>query len=333
MYRGDILETKLHSLDSIGKALEHELDFNFSVSENKINTLEDFNSMLKEPFYNSKRKIFYRGERINSPERRLIPTLLRKNDNIFRQGESIVNIDYDFLLNYYREKGAYLDFYRYVFGKASKYRMFEICSFSQHYLDESPFIDFTKSLFVALSFALKDRSVFDDDIVIYSVEIDDDENYTDDIVTAECWLHDYKVTVFNSPEKIMKQALGTIKPFKSKEFLEAANERAKSTSPTAKFIDIPTNDLIKFQRGVFLLLTDFTMFYNSYLTKSIRDNFKIVKYVINRDICLDLLDVISNEAPWYQYDSIYDINKAITKVSQTDNHYSILKKRLKDKKY
>lgn len=100
MYRGDILETKLHSLDSIGKALEHELDFNFSVSENKINTLEEFDSMLKEPFYNSKRKIFYRGERINSPERRLIPTLLRKNDNIFRQGESIVNIDYDFLLNY-----------------------------------------------------------------------------------------------------------------------------------------------------------------------------------------------------------------------------------------
>ena len=131
----------------------------------------------------------------------------------------------------------------------------------------------------------------------------------------------------------MKQALGSIKPFKSKEFLEAANERAKSTSPIAKFIDIPTNDLIKFQQGVFLLLTDFTMFYNSYLTKSIRDNFKIVKYVINRDICPDLLDVISNEAPWYQYDSIYDINKAITKVSQTDNHYSILKERLKDKKY
>ena len=48
MYRGDILETKLHSLDSIGKALEHELDFNFSVSENKINTLEDFNSMLND---------------------------------------------------------------------------------------------------------------------------------------------------------------------------------------------------------------------------------------------------------------------------------------------
>ena len=131
----------------------------------------------------------------------------------------------------------------------------------------------------------------------------------------------------------MKQALGSIKPFKSKEFLEAANERAKSTSPIAKFIDIPTNDLIKFQQGVFLLLTDFTMFYNSYLTKSIRDNFKIVKYVINRDICPDLLDVISNEAPWYQYDSIYDINNAITKVSQTDNHYSILKERLKDKKY
>lgn len=321
---------KLPSLNTIEKVLEHELDFDFRINEKRIDTVEEFNSLLKEPFYSSG-KIFYRGERINNPKRTLTPTLLRHKEEIFKNGEVLVNIDYDYLLNFYRSKGAYLDFYRYIFGTASKYRMFEICSFSQHYLDMSPFIDFTKSLFVALSFALKQREKYDDDIVIYTVEIDDEEHYTNDIVTAECWLHDYKVTVFNSPENVVKSRKGVIGMPSVAESIEAMETRSKGTSPTAKFIDIPTNDLIKFQQGVFMLLTDYSLFYDSYLTKSIRENFHIVKYVINKDICRDLLDVISNEAPWYQYDCLLDIKKAVSKITETDRHYRILKDRLNDK--
>lgn len=321
---------KLPSLNTIEKVLEHELDFDFRINEKRIDTVEEFNSFLKEPFYSSG-KIFYRGERINNPKRTLTPTLLRHKEEIFKNGEVLVNIDYDYLLNFYRSKGAYLDFYRYIFGTASKYRMFEICSFSQHYLDMSPFIDFTKSLFVALSFALKQREKYDDDIVIYTVEIDDEEHYTNDIVTAECWLHDYKVTVFNSPENVVKSRKGVIGMPSVAESIEAMETRSKGTSPTAKFIDIPTNDLIKFQQGVFMLLTDYSLFYDSYLTKSIRENFHIVKYVINKDICRDLLDVISNEAPWYQYDCLLDIKKAVSKITETDRHYRILKDRLNDK--
>lgn len=320
---------KLPSLNNLEKAIEHELDFNFSINENKINTVEDFTACLKEPFYNHKRTIFYRGERINDPKRTLTPTLLRHKEEFFKNGEIAVNIDYDYLLNFYREKGAYLDFYRYIFGTASKYRMFEICSFSQHYLDMSPFIDFTKSLFVALSFALKKKASYEDDIVIYTVEIDDMEHYTDDIVTAECWLHDYKVTVFNSPENVVKNRKGIISRASVLESIETIEARSKFSSPTAKFIDIPTNDLIKFQQGVFMLLTDYSMFYDSYLTKSIRENFHIVKYIISKDICKDLLKVIAEEAPWYQYDCLLDIKKAVSKVTETDNHYRVLKEHLK----
>lgn len=325
------MANKLPSLNTIEKVLEHELDFDFRINEKRIDTVEEFNSLLIEPFYSSSGKIFYRGERINNPKRTLTPTLLRHKEEIFKNGEVLVNIDYDYLLNFYRSKGAYLDFYRYIFGTASKYRMFEICSFSQHYLDMSPFIDFTKSLFVALSFALKQREKYDDDIVIYTVEIDDEEHYTNDIVTAECWLHDYKVTVFNSPENVVKSRKGVIGMPSVAESIEAMETRSKGTSPTAKFIDIPTNDLIKFQQGVFMLLTDYSLFYDSYLTKSIRENFHIVKYVINKDICRDLLDVISNEAPWYQYDCLLDIKKAVSKITETDRHYRILKDRLNDK--
>lgn len=322
------MANKLATLNSIEKALEHELDFNFRINEKKIKSVDEFNKCLKEPFYNNNRNIFYRGERINSPKRTLIPTLLRHSEEIFKNGEVIVNIDYEYLLNFYRSKGAYLDFYRYIFGTASKYRMFEICSFSQHYLDMSPFIDFTKSLFVAMSFALKNRDVFTDDIVIYTVEIDDNEHYTDDIVTAECWLHDYKVTVLNSPENIVKNRKGISSV---KESIEAIEARSKATSPTAKFIDIPTNDLIKFQQGVFMMLTDYTMFYDSYLTKSIRENFRINKYIISKTICPQLLDIIVEEAPWYQYECLLDIKKAVSKVTETDRHYKILKNRLQNR--
>lgn len=322
------MANKLTTLNSLEKVLEHELDFNFRINEKKIITVDEFNTCLKEPFYKNGGNIFYRGERINSSKRTLTPTLLRHSDEIFKNGEVIVNIDYDYLLNFYREKGDYLDFYRYIFGTASKYRMFEICSFSQHYLDMSPFIDFTKSLFVAMSFALKNRDAFTDDIVVYTVEIDDKEHYTDDIVTAECWLHDYKVTMFNSPENIMKGRMGISSV---RESIEAMEARSKATSPTAKFIDIPTNDLIKFQQGVFMLLTDYSMFYDSYLTKSIRENFHITKYIISKDICPKLLDVILAEAPWYQYDCLLDIKKAVSKVIETDNHYRILKERLNGK--
>lgn len=323
------MANKLTTLNSLEKALEHELDFNFRINEKRIATVDEFNRSLKEPFYKNEGNIFYRGERINSPKRTLTPTLLRHSDEIFKNGEVIVNIDYEYLLNFYREKGAYLDFYRYIFGTASKYRMFEICSFSQHYLDMSPFIDFTKSLFVAMSFALKNRDVFTDDIVIYTVEIDDKEHYTDDIVTAECWLHDYKVTMINSPENVVKGRKGGISAFK--ESIEAIEARSKATSPTAKFIDIPTNDLIKFQQGVFMLLTDYSMFYDAYLTKSIRENFHITKYIISKKICPELLDIIAAEAPWYQYECLLDIKKAVSKATETDNHYRVLKDRLNDR--
>lgn len=323
------MANKLTTLNSLEKVLEHELDFNFRINEKRIATVDEFNHSLKEPFYKNEGNIFYRGERINSPKRTLTPTLLRHSDEIFKNGEVIVNIDYEYLLNFYREKGAYLDFYRYIFGTASKYRMFEICSFSQHYLDMSPFIDFTKSLFVAMSFALKNRDVFTDDIVIYTVEIDDKEHYTDDIVTAECWLHDYKVTMINSPENVVKGRKGGILAFK--ESIEAMEARSKATSPTAKFIDIPTNDLIKFQQGVFMLLTDYSMFYDAYLTKSIRENFHITKYIISKKICPELLDIILAEAPWYQYECLLDIKKAVSKATETDNHYRVLKDRLNDR--
>ena len=61
--------------------LEDAFDVNFDVSEIKIDTFDDFGRVLLEP-YNGGEKLYYRGERIKSRTRRLIPTLLRHEDVI-----------------------------------------------------------------------------------------------------------------------------------------------------------------------------------------------------------------------------------------------------------
>ena len=306
------MENKKMTLNEFGKALEDVLDFDFSVSEKRIESLDDFNNELMSPFNTDDKMIFYRGERINDISRPLVPTILRNRKDLFKSGERFINITSDFLIDYYKNNGNCFGFYNSIFGKAAKYRLYEFCAFSQHYYNSSPMIDFSKSLYVAMSFALKGRSVFDDDCVIYTVEINDKESYTTDLVTAECWLNDLKITVYNTLDERMKPRI--ITPENYKEMKESAEARAKAPSPKAKLIDIPTNDLMKFQKGVFLLLTDYSLVYRSYLTKNIRNDFKVTKYIINKEICPELVATVSRDAPWYEYDSLLDIKRGIKKV-------------------
>lgn len=105
------MESIFSSIDAIGKALENQLDFDFSVNEKKISTVEDFVKYIKEPFYSKDKTIFYRGERINDPLRPLIPTLVRNREALFSAGETVKNIDSKFLLDFYKSKGAYIDLF------------------------------------------------------------------------------------------------------------------------------------------------------------------------------------------------------------------------------
>lgn len=306
------MENKRVTINEIEKALYNELDFDFSINEKIVENIYEFEKQLWIPFRNGER-VYYRGERINSPERPLIPTLFRSREKLIKEGEYFVNIDSDKLIELYKSKGSYLDFYNSSFGKASKYNLYDFCAFSQHYFDYSPFIDFTKSLWVSLSFATKGRETIPDDFVIYTLEISDDECCTSNPVTAECWLNDFKVTVFNNPEKIAMPRFG----FASiKALREAIDSKILTSSPQAKLIDIPTNDLMKFQQGVFLMLTDYSLISKSYLTKNIRNDFKVTKYVINRDLASDIVKLIEKEAPWYTYDCLLDIKKGIRKASE-----------------
>lgn len=88
--------------------LEDAFDVNFDVSEIKIDTFDDFGRVLLEP-YNGGEKLYYRGERIKSRTRRLIPTLLRNEDVIAEMnGGSIFNIDSKKLLILLFKKTFYI---------------------------------------------------------------------------------------------------------------------------------------------------------------------------------------------------------------------------------
>lgn len=316
------MEGKLSIFNDLGRKLEDELDFDFSVNEIKIDGMENFYELIKEPFdrdfSNKDRTIFYRGERINDLSRPLMPTLLRDKQKLLRSDEPVADINSEFLLDYYKNMGEFYNIFQRVFGNVTKYRLYELCAFAQHYLDISPFIDFTKSLYVALSFALKGREYFADDIVLYTAEIADTDNYTKDIVTAECWLNTYNVTVYNNPQQIKNIKKSDLAPaviHRVKNFMDG---NVIETSPQARLIDIPTNDFTKYQQGVFLLLTDFSLIHKSYLTKNVRKEFLIKKYIIDRSICPELLKIIKDEAPWYEYECLFDIKAAMNRAAYPD---------------
>ena len=112
--------------------------------------------------------------------------MYRNKQALIKNGEYSAEVNADFLLEYYKSYGSFFDLYNATFGTAGKYQLYDLCAFSQHYLNNSPLIDFTKSLYVALSFGLKEKVSFEDDGVIYAVEINDfSNNYTTSKVVAE----------------------------------------------------------------------------------------------------------------------------------------------------
>ncbi len=303
----------------IRKKLEDTFDYNYSMSEINISTIEEFNENLYLPFINNE-KIYYRGERINSPARPLIPTLLRDTD-CFRPDydDGIVYINSKKLYSFYRSKTNFINVYNTVNGDFDINSMYKMMAFAQHYLNVSPLIDFSKNLFVALSFALKNKTSFDEDPIIYTVYDIGDDDTTSDINEVNEWLNNYHVAILDETllEAFKTKALNIKKP----EALEIAKYKASEMAnavkivnhmyPTAKLIDIPTNDLMKYQQGVFLLLNNFTIVSFKYLTKSVRKSFIVKKYVLNKEICPYLQGFLQEKAPHYKYNCLLSIAKAV----------------------
>lgn len=302
------------------RKIENELDFDFRAEMNIIDTLDDFDEFLMKP-YKSGERIYYRGERRNSITRPLIPTIYRKREMLFNSNQKVELVTAEKLYEYYDRTTDFFKLYERIIGRLKTDEMYPFLAFSQHYFGISPLIDFSKSLYVSLSFALKDRTEFDDNILIYTLRLKDNDDYTDSIEVANRWINEYSVLLFRDIDKVLLQnhyenpfeVIADYKKiadkFKGYSFLDM-------NAPTAKLIDVPANDLIKYQQGVFLLLDDFSLFGKSYLTKKIRDDFYLKKWIINKDICPDILDMLVSEEPYYQYKYITNLSSIVEEIKK-----------------
>lgn len=295
--------------------LQDAFDVNYAVAQVRVDSMEAFEAELLTPFLQPS-GIFYRGERICSSSRRLLPTFLRKE--ALTGEELYTHLDARALFDFYTGNKAFTDVYTTLYGTPDPERQYKMLAFAQHYLDVSPFIDFSASLYVALSFAMKGRTEFSDDIVIYTAfDIGDDDTTTDEN-EVNAWLSAYNVGIVRaeSREEFLK-LLGTRRKTESEigNPILSAQRTLESllngVSPTAKLVNIPTNDLMKYQQGVFLLLNDFCLMDTAYFTKAVRQSFVIKKYVIDKAICPQLQKLLHDKAPQYRYACLLDIAEAV----------------------
>ena len=242
----------------INERLENEFDFDFHIDKRRINTLEELEKSIFEPYKQGKR-VFFRGERKDDITRPLLPSIFRDKEFLFENKNRVNLVNSEFLYSFYSKIGNYSELYEKILGGTDTNNMYSFLAFSQHYLGISPLIDFSKSPYAALSFALKDREEYPEDILLYTLEIKNDEDYTKSVDVANYWIKNYSVLVFRDAAKIdFQKPLEAIEDYK----IIVENNRGKSNlfemnTPSAKLIDVPTNDLMRFQQGVFLLLDDF----------------------------------------------------------------------------
>ncbi len=305
--------------EKLVKHLSDEFDVNYNVSQIKIESFDDFYEQLFKPYENGK-PIYYRGERKNSPSRKLLPTLLRTDTLISAYNDTpVININYEKLCDYYRANSRFMSVYKTIYSKKEEQNIYTMLAFAQHYMGVSPFIDFSKSLYVALSFAIKGREKIEDDIVVYTAYDIDSDDTSNDIEEVIGWIEKYNVSLLNKeyieiPKNLKdanasRQSIAHLKGQKSKH--NKFEEIIESVSPIAKLIDIPTNDLMKYQQGVFLLLNDFSLFDSIYLTKTVRQSFIINKYIISPSVAVELRDFVLEKAPQYRYECLLNISKAV----------------------
>lgn len=301
------------------KITENEFDFTFSAEIQKIDSIEEFEANIISP-YNEGRKIFYRGERKNSITRPLLPSIFRNREGFFHANEKVTAVNNQTLYDYYKNCSLYFELYENILGKINIDEMYSFLAFSQHYFGTSPLIDFTKSPYVALSFALKDRVEYDENILFYTLELKNQEDYTADIDTANKWIDNYSVLIFNNVTKLeLDNPIDALYDFKIISEKFKGHRLLEITSPSAKLIDVPTNDLMKYQQGVFLLLDDFSLVGKSYFTKKIRDDFTIKKWIVNKSICPALLERLNKEKPYYAYKSITNLSGVVSQIKQNTN--------------
>ena len=214
--------------------------------------VSSFDDVIKDKRNNT----YYRGQ-IDS-NWRISPSVLRDLN------KSVVFDDnyYFRLLNKTKLEDKYNDLIRtsHYYEKYSKY------AFMQHALSFSPLIDFTKEKEIATSFALSNPSQINvlenHESAVFDIKVDSNNRIEDKIDAYDFLKKDFKIDVINSDTFVLG------KKYKLKGFDDSGKEYEKIICissiddllerfrPKYKLFDIPVNDRMKYQKGVFICFYD-----------------------------------------------------------------------------
>lgn len=243
----------------------------------EVNGMDNLKYSLEDIYNNhliyDNNAYFFRGQ--TNYEWDLIPSMIRNlNDN--------VKIN----MNFFNKKYLTLklkDKYYEMFGKDKIDYLF--LSFMQHACSYSPFIDFTKSNIIGLSFALSNPNFFNDftnkNSSLFIVSIDSNEILRSEEKINEFLQEEYQLIYLD--RKTL--GFGENVSFKENEeeilFLSDFKTIINLLTPKYKLIDLPTNDRMKYQKGVFLVFygcicANDTIFYQ------LNNKFKLLKVKINK---------------------------------------------------
>lgn len=236
----------------------------------KYNLKDIYNNCLN---YNNN-VYFFRGQ--TNYEWNLIPSMIRNlNDN--------VKIN----MNFFNKKYLTLklkDKYYEMFGKDKIDYLF--LSFMQHACSYSPFIDFTKSNIIGLSFALSNPNAFNDftnkNSSLFIVSIDSNEILRSEEKINEFLQKEYQLIYLD--RKTL--GFGENVSFKENEeekilFLSDFKTIINLLTPKYKLIDLPTNDRMKYQKGVFLVFYG-CICVNDTIYYQLNNKFKLLRLKINK---------------------------------------------------
>lgn len=247
-------------------------------------------------------------KRDNTYFRGQIDSEWRISPSIFRDLNKTVVFDD----NYYYKllKNAKLEEkYNELIRSKKGYEKYSKYAFMQHSLSFSPLIDFTKEKEIATSFALsnpsqinvlenKDSAVFD--ITVEKKHIINDSKNAFNFLSKEFKIYAIDENYFIlGKEYILEDVDYNGESHEKSILITSIDKLLEQLKPKFKLFDIPVNDRMKYQKGVFLCFYD-CIILNSHICYELNNDININKSIINTSDKRDILRGIYNHRKYDQ---------------------------------
>lgn len=242
----------------------------FEVKVEKINSVQDFYEKLVDVKHD-----YFRGE--SYYDWQLNSSLVRKTSSLL--GGNRLVLDYDFMIKSLIEYKERYD--KYI---SSRHSYARFLFFLQHSMSLSPFIDITKNLWIALSFALSNIEDYKDDIAIYGIKVKGNKKDNSNILER-----------YTDIENVCTGlSVGINKNIKG-------SDKVEMYIVDSNDLNI-LNDRMLYQKGAFLLLNNYSYTNNDNNQKLDETFFELTKYLVSKDILDELKVILSDEYPKYKYE-------------------------------